>query len=81
MNDRKEKKKVVITGNKMLRIIGIFAILSGVIFAIVELVRGSPFLEIFTENPIIWTSLAISVFVIFFLFGDKDANSKNEERK
>ena len=78
VNDGKEKKKVVITGNKVLRIIGILAILSGVIFAIVELIRGTPFLEIFTENPIIWISLAISVFVIFFLFGDKDANQKNE---
>ena len=76
-----EKKKVVITGRKMLRIIGILVILTAVIVAVVELVRGTPFLEIFTENPIIWSSLAISVFVIFFLFGDKDAKPKKEEGK
>ena len=73
-----EKKKKVITGTKALRVIGLLVILSGLIFAIKELVRGTPFLEIFTENPIIWTGLAVSVFAIFFLFGDENKKSKGE---
>ena len=60
----------------MLRIIGVLAIISGIIFAIVELVRGTSFLEIFTENPFVWIGIAIPVFVIFFLFGDEKDNEE-----
>lgn len=70
MGDEKEKKKVVITGQKMLRIIAIFAIVAAIIFIITELVRGARISDIFTENLIIWIGVAIPIFVIFFLFGD-----------
>lgn len=68
---KREKKKATITGKKVLGIIGVLAILSGLGFVIVELVRGTPPLEIFTENPFMWIGIVIPILVIFFLFGDE----------
>jgi len=76
MGNKKEKKEIVITGKMMLRAIAIIAIVSAVIFAIVEIAAGTPILDIFTENPFIWIGALLPVFVIFFLFNDDKKDEK-----
>jgi len=78
MNNKKEKKKIIITGQIMLRIIAVLSIVTAVVFAITELIRGTPILEIFMENLVIWGGVAIPVFVVFFLFGDEKKRKEGE---
>jgi len=81
MSNKNEKKVIVITGRVVLRAIMVLAVLTVVVFTIVELVNGTPLLEIFTENPIMWASLAITIFVTVFLFGDEKEKNEAEEQK
>ncbi|MCL2373294.1 MAG: hypothetical protein FWC78_07810 [Defluviitaleaceae bacterium] len=74
----KEKKNIVITGRMVLHGIAVLAIITMVVFTIVELVRGTPFLEIFTENWPIWVGAVMPVLVIFFLFS---SDKKPEDGK
>jgi len=81
MENKNEKKPVVITGRTVLRIIGVLVIISLLAFTIIELVAGTPFLEIFTENPFVFGGGLLPVFVIFFLFGDDDKKSKKSDEE
>jgi len=79
----REKKKVVITGQKMLKIIAVISIAAAIISAIVEVVRGMPLLEVFTDRPLMWVGALLPAFVIFFLLGDekKDKEIENQNDK
>ena len=77
------EKKVVITGRKMLKIIAVISIAAAVISAIIEVVRGMPILEVFTDKPLMWVGVLLPAFVILFLLGDekKDKESENQNNK
>jgi len=55
-----------ITGNTMIRIIAVIAVVVAIIFAVNSLINGVPILEIFTQNPIIWVCTLICVAIAFF---------------
>lgn len=76
MSNQQEKKPLVITGTKVLRVIGVLVILSLLAFTVRELVVGTPFLEIFTENPAVWGGGLLPIFVIFFILGDEKKKDK-----
>jgi len=69
-----EKKKIVITGMTVLRAIAVLLIAVLIVFAIVELIRGTPFIEIFTENLGLWIGGlgALLIFFVVFSSGKKD---------
>ena len=77
------EKKVVITGRKMLKIIAVISIVAAVISAIIEVVRGMPILEVFTDKPLMWVGVLLPAFVILFLLSDenKDKESENQNDK
>ena len=81
MGAGKEKKKIVITGRIVLKIVAVFAIVAVIVSAIIDVVRGTPFLEVFTDRPLMWIGALLPAFVIFFLIGDekKDEESKNKK--
>ena len=78
MRTGKEKKKVVITGRIMLKIIAVITIVAVIVSAIIEVVRGTPFLEIFTDRPLMWIG---GVVVIFFILGDEKKEKNKSEKK
>lgn len=69
-----------INATKMFRIIAILALLAGVVFIIMGLVRGVPFLELFTENWGMWIGLLLPSFVAFVLY-DKDGKNRELEQE
>jgi len=71
MDSRKDKKKTVITGRIMLKIIAVLAIAASIVSAIIEVVRGTPLLAVFTDKPLMWVGALMPAFVIFFLLGDE----------
>ena len=82
MSNKKEKKEIVITGQIVLKVIAMLAIVTVVIFAIVEIAAGTPILEIFTENPLIWIGTLLPAFVIFFLLNsNKKGKDKDKDKE
>jgi flagellar basal body-associated protein FliL len=75
------KKKTVNTGQIILKIIAIVAIAAAVISAVIDVVRGTPLLEVFTERPLLWVGALLPAFVIFFLLGSDKSNKEDESNK
>ena len=67
----KEKKEVVITGQKVAKFACILAIIAVAVFVIVSLVRGMPIVEIATEHWWIWPGLIVAVLGLLFPGGKK----------
>jgi len=79
MSNQKEKKNIVITEWTILRIVFVITILSVIGFIISELVRGTPFLHIFTDirNLPIWIG-ALSVSILNFSLSETKKADDNK---
>jgi len=75
----KKDKKVVITGRKMLLIIGIFTIGLLAVLAIYEiLINGTPILYAFAEYGV-FSIGAFLPLIMYFLLGLSDTKKKDKE--
>jgi len=79
MKKETENKKVVITGQKVLRIIAILSVMAVVVTAIIDIARGTPILEVFTDRPLIWVGALLPAFVIFFVLNNEKKDNESEK--
>ena len=76
MQEKKDRKEIVITGNTVARFAFILTIVAVIVFAIVTLVRGTPVIELFTEYLGIWSGFVVSVLGLLFTEGKKRSEVK-----
>ena len=73
MNEKKDRKELIITGHMVARFAFILTIVAVIVFVIVTLVRGTPVVELFTDHLGIWGGFVVSVLGLLFT-GDKKAS-------
>ena len=80
MSKSRGKRKIIITGRKMFKIIAVICVAAEVISAIMEAVSGTPILKVFTDRPLMWVGALLPAFVIFFILGDEKRNEESENQ-
>ena len=78
MQEKKDKKELVITGTVVAVFGCVLAIIAVAVVIVVSLVRGTPLVEIATENWWIWLGLVASVLslTVIYLEGKKRKANK-----
>ena len=66
MQDKKERKQIVITGRIMVRFVSILTIVAVIVFTVITLVRGTPVVELFTEYWVIWIGFLSAILGLLF---------------
>ena len=79
MNNKKEKKEIVITGRKVLKIIAILAVLAATVNVVVSIASGVPILEAIIDP--IWAGALVPVFIVFVIGDEKDKKSASPKDK
>ena len=79
MQDKKEKKEVVITGQMVTKAACILTIIAVAVFIIVSLVRGMSFFEIATEHWWMWPGLIVSALGAIFPESKKANENKSHK--
>ena len=69
MNNDKEKKKAVLTGTKMMRILGIIGLLVIIASAIIVGIRENAPFALFTDSP--YLLCGVVLFIIPMIFPEK----------
>ena len=74
MQNKKDRKEVVITGATVTKWTSVLTIVAVVVATIVMLVRGTPFVEIFTDYWWMYVGLFVAVGGAFWGDGKKNKN-------
>ena len=78
MQEKKDRKEIVITGNTVTKFAFILTIIAVAVFIIVSLVRGMSFVELATEHWWMWPGLIVASLGLIFPEGKKAAKSENQ---
>lgn len=79
MSNQKEKKKVVITGRMVLRVVAILAIVAMIVSDIIMAVGGTPISEILSNNPSMRIGALLPVFIVLLVGNEKKDKEKESE--
>ena len=76
----KEKKKRVITGMMVAKVIAVLAFVVTVVNAVDSVVGGTPILDVLT-NVSTWTGALFPAFIVFLLIPLIEKEKKDKEKK
>ena len=74
-----EKKKIVITGRTVLIFSAVLAPVVVLAAFIVQVVRGTPIVDVFTENPVFWLSAFAPGLILLAILGSEKKSETDEK--